>query len=65
MKAKMESTLEDAAQVAVEAGVGDQKRAAGKLTFAMLEVDNPRISEQRRDIYKIWTRELNNPPAFR
>jgi 3-hydroxyacyl-[acyl-carrier-protein] dehydratase len=65
LRARLESLLEDAAQVAVEASVGDQKRARGKLTFAMMNVDSPRISAQRRDIYKIWTRELSNPPIFR
>lgn len=65
LRVSVDSFLEDAAQVAVEACVGEQKRARGKLTFAMIEVDSPRISAQRRDIYKIWTRELSNPPAFR
>ena len=65
MRASMESALEDAAQVAVEASVGEQKRARGKLTFAMIEVDSAKISAQRRDIYKIWTREMSNPPLFR
>jgi 3-hydroxyacyl-[acyl-carrier-protein] dehydratase len=65
LKATVESLLEDAAQVSVEASVGEQKRARGRLTFAMLAVDSAKISAQRRDIYKIWTRELSNPPAFR
>ena len=65
MHATIDLMLEDAAQVNVEARVGEQKRAKGRLTFAMIEVDSVKISAQRRDIYKIWTRELSDPPPFR
>lgn len=62
---KIEFLREDAAQVSVEAACGAERRAAGKLTFALLPIDSPNVTAQRLSVYKIWTRQLSNPPAYR
>ena len=65
MKAVIEQTLTDAAQVSVEARVGEEVRAKGRITFAMMAIDSKNIANQRNDIYKIWMRKIKNPPVVR
>lgn len=55
----------DAAQVQVEASKEGKCVAKGRLNFALILIDSQRISEQRQQLYKIWTRELENCPTFR
>jgi 3-hydroxyacyl-[acyl-carrier-protein] dehydratase len=63
--AKIESILEDAGQVSVEAACDGETRAKGRLTFAMLEIASRRVTEQRLELYGVWTRGISNLPAFR
>lgn len=64
-RAKVDSLLEDAGQVSVEAHCDGEQRAKGRLTFAMLEIDSPRVTAQRQEIYGVWTRKLQNFPPIR
>lgn len=61
LEALMESQLSDAARVIVTASVDEQRVARAELTFALRDVDSPRVHEQRRQLYRIWTQDLNPP----
>jgi 3-hydroxyacyl-[acyl-carrier-protein] dehydratase len=63
--ATLESTLEEAVQVSVQASSDGEVRVKGRLTFAMLKIDSPRVHQQRLETYKVWTRDLKNCPVFR
>jgi len=55
----------DAAQVQVEATKQGVMAAKGRLNFALLTIDSIKISEQRQQLYKVWTRDLDHCPSFR
>jgi hypothetical protein len=38
--------------------------ARAELTFVLREVDSARVHEQRRDIYRVWTRDLTPQPVI-
>jgi 3-hydroxyacyl-[acyl-carrier-protein] dehydratase len=61
---RLASRLETAAEVAAEAAVGGTRVARARLTFAMKEVASEKVHEQRRYVYKLWTRELETPPPI-
>lgn len=52
------SEIEGAARVRVEAQIGDQAAMEGVLTFLLRRVDAPSLHEERRALYKTWTRGL-------
>lgn len=56
--ATIESSLDGAAQVQVGADVDGDKAMRGKLTFMMKHIDSTRVHEQRRSLYRLWTRDL-------
>jgi 3-hydroxymyristoyl/3-hydroxydecanoyl-(acyl carrier protein) dehydratase len=60
----MESQLEGAARVTATASVEGQKVARAELTFVLKVVDSARVHEQRRQVYQIWTQELNPRPSI-
>jgi len=47
--------------VAFEGRVADRVAARGQLTFVLREIDLPRIHQQRRDVYALWTRDFKPP----
>jgi 3-hydroxyacyl-[acyl-carrier-protein] dehydratase len=59
--ARLESRLEAAAQATVEAQVGTARVARATLTFVMKAIDSERVHEQRRYVYRLWTRDLSPP----
>lgn len=59
---RLESRLETAAQVSAEVRAGDRRVARARLTFVMKAIDSEKVHEQRRYVYRLWTRELK-PPA--
>lgn len=61
------STLEDAGRVSfeVKSHLNNEIRAKGLLTFKMMDINSPNVTKQRLDIYKIWTRGLENCPTLR
>jgi 3-hydroxyacyl-[acyl-carrier-protein] dehydratase len=64
LEATIGSRLEDAVQVTVEGRAGERRIVRGTLTFVMKAIDSERIHEQRRYLYRLWTRELNPPPPI-
>ena len=63
--ASITSLHEDAAQVAVEASVGGERRSSGKLTFALRPTDIEAIHRNRLELYRLWTRDLEACPTLR
>ena len=61
IEARIESTREASAQVAFEGRVADRIAARGQLTFVLRAIDEPRIHEQRRHVYALWTRDFSPP----
>lgn len=59
--ARIASTLDAAAQVHVGARLGEARIARAQLTFMMKEIDSDRVHEQRRYLYRLWTKKLANP----
>lgn len=54
----VDSLLESAAQLKAEVHVGQKRIARARLTFVLKSIDSERVHEQRRIIYKLWTRDL-------
>jgi 3-hydroxyacyl-[acyl-carrier-protein] dehydratase len=57
----LDSTLAGAAQVAAEVRVGERRIARATLTFVLRSIDSERVHEQRRTLYRLWTRSLDPP----
>ncbi|HZS68316.1 MAG TPA: 3-hydroxyacyl-ACP dehydratase FabZ family protein [Burkholderiales bacterium] len=53
------STLEGAARVEGEARVRGGLAAAATLTFRLVEVASEAVHAQRRQLYRLWTQDLN------
>ena len=56
--AELGSSMDAAAQVSVGADVGSDKAMRGTLTFMLKAIDSERVHEQRRYLYRLWTRDL-------
>ncbi len=52
------STLEGAVRIQAQASVEGKRTARAELTFVMRIVNSTEVHEQRRKLYKIWTRDL-------
>lgn len=63
--ATLSNALETAAQVAVTAEVKGERVMRGGLTFMMKAVPSEKVHEQRRSLYRIWTRTLALPFEIR
>ena len=57
----LDSSLAGAAQVAAEVRVGERRIARATLTFVLRSIDSERVHEQRRTLYRLWTRSLDPP----
>ena len=57
----LDSDLESAAQVRGVARVGDRRVARADLTFVLKTVDSEKLHEQRRAVYRLWTRDFPEP----
>lgn len=55
------SKLETAAQVTAEVRTAEKRVARAGLTFVMKPIDSEKVHEQRRYLYKLWTRDLDPP----
>jgi len=64
LAATLESSLEGAARVRVEASVDGKRVARGEVTFVLKEAPSERIHEQRRWLYKLWTKDLVPAPVI-
>ena len=65
LEARLLSRQGDAARVAVDVRSGEKLAAGAELTFVMRRVDSERVHEQRRSLYRLWTRDLEPKPAIR
>jgi 3-hydroxyacyl-[acyl-carrier-protein] dehydratase len=57
----LDSRLEAAAQVSAEVRAGTNRVARAGLTFVMKAIDSEKVHEQRRYVYRLWTRDLKPP----
>lgn len=64
IEATIDSTREASAQVEFTAAVGGKDAARGALTFVLRTIESPRVHEQRRYVYALWTREFAPPLVF-
>jgi len=62
--ATIEGTREASAQVRFDAAVEGKPAANGTLTFVLRAIDSPRVHEQRRYVYALWTRGFTPPLEF-
>jgi 3-hydroxyacyl-[acyl-carrier-protein] dehydratase len=58
------STIEGAAQVRGRVTNEGVKVATVQLTFVLRAIDVPAVHEQRRALYRLWTRHLTPPPPI-
>lgn len=65
LSAKLGPSLDAAAQIAAEASVRGERVMRAELTFMMKIIDSERVNEQRRYLYRLWTRTLNPPFEIR
>jgi 3-hydroxyacyl-[acyl-carrier-protein] dehydratase len=64
-RADVDSRLDDAATVRVEVARDGRKVARARLTFMLKAVESQALHEQRRTLYRLWTRGLPSPPPIR
>jgi 3-hydroxyacyl-[acyl-carrier-protein] dehydratase len=64
IEVRVDSTSESAAQIVFEGSVGGKLAARGTLTFVLRSIESPRLHQQRRDVYALWTREFSPPLVF-
>jgi 3-hydroxyacyl-[acyl-carrier-protein] dehydratase len=56
--AELSQGLDAAAKLTVGADIRGEKAMRGTLTFMLRTIDSPRVHEQRRYLYSLWTRDL-------
>ncbi len=57
----LDGRRETAAQVTAEVRVAARRIARADLTFVLKVVDSERVHEQRRRLYRLWTRDIHPP----
>jgi 3-hydroxyacyl-[acyl-carrier-protein] dehydratase len=55
---RLSSSLDAASQIDAEAQVDGQRIARAQLTFMMKAIESDRVHEQRRYLYRLWTKSL-------
>jgi 3-hydroxyacyl-[acyl-carrier-protein] dehydratase len=65
LRARLTGVLDGAAEVDCEASVGGARSLEATLTFILKTVDSERVHEQRRRLYRVWTRALEPKPVIR
>lgn len=58
---RIDSVIDPAAQVSAQVEVEGKRIVRAQLTFVLKEIDSERIHEQRRYLYKLWTRTWKSP----
>lgn len=61
----LDSSLSTAATVRAEIAVEGKRVASAQLMFALREITGERVHEQRRYIYRLWTRHFDPPLIIR
>jgi len=64
LEARLGEQMDDAAKTTVRAAVGNRKIATATLTFVLKDVPIAAIHQQRKSLYKIWTRNCQNMPEI-
>lgn len=64
LEATIDARREASAQVDFTAAVDGRDAARGTLTFVLRAIDEPRVHEQRRQVYALWTRDLSPAPVL-
>ena len=64
LQAELVSLNKDAARITIDAGVAQQRKAQGTLSMVLHTNNTDKLHNHRRDLYRIWTRELANCPTI-
>lgn len=64
LEALLGERLDDAAKTSVLVTSAGQKVATASLTFVLKDIPVPAIHEQRRKLYRVWTRTCQNLPEI-
>ena len=59
--ATLDALRETAATVSADIRAAERRVARANLTFVLRPVDSERVHEQRRYLYRLWTRDLQPP----
>jgi 3-hydroxyacyl-[acyl-carrier-protein] dehydratase len=65
IEATIDSMLEAAATVSVRVQRDDSRIMTSRLMFVMKHIDSEPLQEQRRYLYRLWTRDLKLPLTIR
>jgi len=64
VRVSMAEQMSDAARVNAKIEVLGEKIATAKITFVLREIESSAIHEQRRELYRLWTRHLSPVPEI-
>jgi 3-hydroxyacyl-[acyl-carrier-protein] dehydratase len=59
LTAELDAALDAASQVKVSADIRGDRAMRGTLTFMLKSIESERVHEQRRYLYRLWTRDLD------
>lgn len=62
LEVEFKGEIAGSAKVAFTVSADERKVARGALTFVLREVGSARVHEQRRQLYQIWMRNLDDAP---
>ncbi len=65
LHARLGAAMDGAAEVACEAMVGGKRAMRATLMFVMKTIESERLHEQRRSLYRLWTRGLDTKLVIR
>ena len=58
LSVELSQSLDSAAKVAVSATIAGERSFVGTLTFMLKVIESERVHQQRRNLYRLWTRDL-------
>ncbi len=64
LEATLENIMEDAAKIEVHVTCAGKKVSRLFITFVMKEIELDKIHEQRRSLYTLWTKHMEEPPEI-
>lgn len=64
LEATLEEQMKDAMKTNILVMCGTKKVATATLTFVLKDIPIPEIHEQRRSLYRVWTRTCQNVPEI-
>lgn len=65
IRVRIEQSGRTAARVRADIYIDTRRAGRALLTFVLRRVDSERVHEQRRSLYRLWTRTLSPPPVIR